>query len=70
MNDFRYAGRVISRSPLFAAVAVLTLGLGVGANSANFSVVNAVLLRPLPFPEPDQLCKARWLSARWRWRSF
>jgi len=70
--DLRYGARGLSRNAAFTAIAVFTLALGIGANAAIFSVVRTVLLRPLPFPEPERLVQV-WESRRdrgWDQSSF
>jgi putative ABC transport system permease protein len=69
MHDVRHAFRVLAKAPVVTAAAILTLALGVGGNTAVFSVVHAVILRPLPYPQPEQLVElfeSNRIGSTWR----
>jgi len=69
LNDFRYAIRQLAKHPSFTLIAIFALALGIGANTAIFSVVNAVLLRSLPYPDADKIIVVRERSHNFEWGS-
>ena len=70
MNDLKFAFRQLIKNPGFTAVAVLTLALGIGANTALFSIINAVLFRALLYPEPDRLVAVCESNPRLGWDHY
>ena len=70
MNDLKYSFRTLVKSPAFTLVAILTLALGIGASTAIFSVLDAVLLRPMPYPNQERLVEVSELNESGRGMSF
>src|SRR5215204_632152 len=64
IKDIRYGIRSLAKRPGFTAIAIITLALGIGASTAIFSVVDGVLLRPLPYPDAEQIVQLREVSAK------
>ena len=69
-QDFRYGFRVLWRNRIYAFVSLITLAVGIGASTAIFSVVNGVLLRPLPYPKPEQIVRVWEANAKGRPMQF
>src|SRR5436305_10160448 len=65
LQDLRYTFRMLRRAPGFAAVVIVSLALGIGANTAIFSAIDAVMLRMLPVKEPQQLAMLEWHASKW-----
>src|ERR1044072_6952155 len=70
ITDLKYALRTLAKSPAFTVVAILTLALGIGASTAIFSVLDAFLLRPLPYPNQERIVELRGLDEKGRGMSF